>query len=77
VAGVELTGAGFRLRLGPHLPAPPAGPACLTFHAHPAMFTGQENHTFVGEVAAGGRMPTTSGSSGNWRTSAWPGTSWP
>lgn len=28
------------------------GPACLTLHGHPEKFTGQENHTFVGQLAA-------------------------
>jgi len=53
IAAVEEYPEGFRLRLGRHLPAAPQGPACLTFHAHPAMFTGQENHTFVGDVTGG------------------------
>ena len=50
-AAVEQDELGFRLRLGRHLPAPPQGPACLTLHAHPARFTRQENHSFVGEVS--------------------------
>jgi hypothetical protein len=54
VAGVEEAEQGFRLRLGRHLPGAPQGPACLTFHAHPATFTRQENHTFLGEVAPTG-----------------------
>ena len=52
VSGVESVDEGFRLRLGPHLPCVPQGPACLSVHGHPAAFTRQENHTFVGEVAA-------------------------
>jgi len=32
----------------------PQGRACLTFHSHPARFTGQENHSFVGDVSAVG-----------------------
>lgn len=51
VAGVEQTADGFALSLGEHLPGVPHGPACLTFHAHPASFTRQENHTFVGEIS--------------------------
>ena len=27
-----------------------SGAACLTFHAHPELFTGQENRVFVGQV---------------------------
>jgi hypothetical protein len=50
VTELELTEAGLRLRVGPHLPGTPAGPACLTVHAHPEDFTSQENHTFLGEV---------------------------
>jgi hypothetical protein len=51
VAGVEEVEQGFRLRLGRHLPEAPRGPVCLTLHAHPARFTRQENHTFLGAVA--------------------------
>jgi hypothetical protein len=54
VAGVERVGQGFRLGLGRHLPGVPQGAACLTFHTHPARFTRQENHTFVGEVSSSG-----------------------
>lgn len=45
---------GFRLRLGDHVPATPDGPACLTFHDHQEVFTGQENHTFIGTVTSEG-----------------------
>ncbi|MHB1891143.1 MAG: pyridoxamine 5'-phosphate oxidase family protein [Acidimicrobiales bacterium] len=31
-----------------------SGAACLTFHHHPEAFTGQENRTFVGKLAAAG-----------------------
>jgi hypothetical protein len=54
VAEVERTADGFALRLGDHLPGLAHGPACLTFHAHPASFTRQENHTFVGEISGAG-----------------------
>ena len=50
----ELTGPGFRLRFGRCLPGVPQGRACLTFHSHPARFTGQENHSFVGDISASG-----------------------
>jgi hypothetical protein len=54
VLEVEERPDGFRVHLGPNLPAEPRGPACLTFHTHPRAFTNQENHTFVGEVSEPG-----------------------
>ena len=54
VIAMDQNEAGFRLRLGPHLPGTPAGQACVTVHSHPEVFTGQENHTFLGEVREGG-----------------------
>ncbi|HUY23541.1 MAG TPA: pyridoxamine 5'-phosphate oxidase family protein [Acidimicrobiales bacterium] len=54
VARSELLDDGFRLHLGPGAPAVTAGPACLTMHAHPEVFTGQENRTFIGTVDADG-----------------------
>jgi hypothetical protein len=45
---------GFRLTLGPGSPEIPAGPACLTLHAHPEAFTGQENRTIIGAVEGSG-----------------------
>lgn len=54
VAGVEQTAQGFALSLGDHLPEIPHGPACLTFHGHPATFTRQANHTFVGDISRAG-----------------------
>ncbi len=55
---VELaqTDTGFRLRLGPHLPATPNGSACLTVHTHPEEFTGQENRTFLGQIGDAGNQ---------------------
>ena len=50
ITGLEQVGDGFRLSLGAHGPCSPEGPATLTLHSHPAAFTGQENHTFVGAV---------------------------
>ncbi|HLX89656.1 MAG TPA: pyridoxamine 5'-phosphate oxidase family protein [Acidimicrobiales bacterium] len=50
-AGAELVDDGLRLRLGAGAPALAAGPACLTMHAHPELFTGQENRTLVGSVS--------------------------
>jgi hypothetical protein len=54
ITGLEQTEIGFRLQIGRHLPGTPAGPACLTAHAHPEVFTGQENHTFIGDVRRSG-----------------------
>ena len=53
VTGLDQTETGFRLQIGGHLPGTPAGPACLTVHSHPEVFTGQENQTFLGEVGVG------------------------
>lgn len=50
ITGLEQVEDGFRLALGPHAPGSPKGPATLTLHGHPAAFTGQENHTFVGSL---------------------------
>ena len=50
VLDVERVAETLRLRIGHHVPAKPDGAACLTFHAHPETFTGQENHTFLGTV---------------------------
>lgn len=52
VSDVAADPRGFRVRLAAGLPAPPAGPACLTLHTHPEAFTGQENRTFIGDVVA-------------------------
>jgi hypothetical protein len=41
---------GFLVQLGRGAPAFAEGPACLTLHGHPEVFTGQENRTFVGRV---------------------------
>jgi hypothetical protein len=48
----ELVDDGFLLDLGPGCPALAAGPACLTMHAHPETFTGQENRTIIGSLDA-------------------------
>jgi Pyridoxamine 5'-phosphate oxidase len=50
VRRTELADDGFSLELGPGAPTVPEGPACLTMHAHPETFTGQENRTIVGNV---------------------------
>jgi hypothetical protein len=42
---------GFLIHLGPQAPPFGEGPACITMHGHPEVFTGQENRTFVGRVA--------------------------
>ncbi len=41
---------GFWLDLPAGIPAKAEGPACLTFHKHAEVFTGQENVAFVGKV---------------------------
>jgi hypothetical protein len=54
VAEVEQVEDGFRVAVGPHGPGTPMGPATLTLHGHPDNFSGQENHTFVGEISPEG-----------------------
>ena len=51
---VSLTTDGFGLHLPTGVPAL-SGAGCLTFHAHPEVFTGQENRVFVGQVASDGQ----------------------
>ncbi|NUR95140.1 MAG: hemerythrin [Kribbellaceae bacterium] len=53
--GVSRVDDGFVIRTGP-FGAAAAGRACLTFHEHPEVFTGQQNAVFVGTAApvAGG-----------------------
>jgi hypothetical protein len=46
----QLMDDGFMVHLGPGAPALGEGPACLTMHTHAAVFTGQENRTFVGRI---------------------------
>jgi hypothetical protein len=50
---------GFVVDLGPGTPVFDDGPACLTMHTHPEVFTGQENRTFVGRVIPGTTTPGT------------------
>jgi len=50
VLRTEVVDDGFGLRLGPGAPPVQAGPACLTIHAHPQRFTGQENRTIIGTL---------------------------
>jgi hypothetical protein len=50
VSSARLVDEGFIVHLGPGSPAIDEGPACFTMHAHPEVFTGQENRTFVGRV---------------------------
>jgi len=54
VKGAALVDEGFKLEIGAGAPAKAAGKACLTFHSHPEVFTGQENIVFVGEMQEGG-----------------------
>jgi hypothetical protein len=57
VAAVERRGSALVFREAPGGAAPRPGPACLTLHAHPADFTGQENRTLVGTLALGDEGP--------------------
>jgi hypothetical protein len=47
-----LTPDGLRLEIPAGVPFTANGLACLTFHTHPELFTGQENIVFVGSVRA-------------------------
>jgi hypothetical protein len=55
VTQTALTDDGFTVHLGIGAPPMTAGPACLTMHTHPEVFTGQENHTFVGNISPADR----------------------
>lgn len=50
--GARLEAEGFALEVPAGVPAAARleGPACLTFHIHGEVFTGQENSTFMGEM---------------------------
>jgi hypothetical protein len=50
VAGTTIGPDGFDLHLGAGAPEIAPGRACLTMHTHGEVFTGQENHSFVGTV---------------------------
>jgi hypothetical protein len=50
VSQAALEADGFRLTLPAGMPVRPSGPACLTFHAHPEVFTNQENLAFLGQA---------------------------
>lgn len=47
---VERTREGLCLVMPAGAPAAQAGPACLTFHTHPQVFSGQENRSFLGHA---------------------------
>ena len=49
---VESIAEGFRLQLPRGIRLPDGGGACMTFHDHPEVFTGQENRTFIGTISA-------------------------
>jgi hypothetical protein len=53
VRNAALAGDGIRLEVPAGIPAAVEGPACLTFHTHPEVFTGQQNLVFVGHVQPG------------------------
>ena len=51
---VNLTADGFQLEMPGGMTWAAIGPACLTFHYHPEVFTGQENMMFVGTTRQDG-----------------------
>ncbi len=51
---VQLTEDGFTLDMPRGMTWPAVGPACLTFHYHPEIFTGQENMSFIGTAQQNG-----------------------
>ena len=71
VQRTELLDDGFRLTLGAGAPPVNAGPACLTMHAHPERFTGQENRTIIGNRRAVRIRLFGSTPSAPWPTGAW------
>jgi hypothetical protein len=54
VKSFSLVDTGFQVQVGTGAPAKAAGKACLMFHTHPEVFTGQENMVFVGQMQEGG-----------------------
>jgi hypothetical protein len=50
MASSESDGESFLLQPHGPLPAAPEGRACVTYHTHPEVFTGQENLVFTGEA---------------------------
>jgi hypothetical protein len=54
VKNVALNTSEFVLELPLGAPLVQDGAACLTFHAHPQIFSGQENRTFLGSVTRQG-----------------------
>jgi hypothetical protein len=50
VKSAQLVTDGFQLEIGRGIPTSATGKACLVFHTHPEVFTGQENMIFVGEM---------------------------
>lgn len=55
---VTLGGEGFTLEMPRGMTWSAGGPACLTFHYHPTVFSGQENMMFVGEAQQNGPQVT-------------------
>ena len=55
---VTLNDTGFALEMPRGMTWPANGPACLTFHYHPEVFTGQENMLFVGQAQQDGAAVT-------------------
>lgn len=50
VRDTALVPEGIRVHVPSGMPATVTGSACLTFHTHPEVFTGQQNLVFVGRV---------------------------
>ncbi len=50
VRNAELVPDGIRIHIPTDIPAIVTGSACLTFHTHPEVFTGQQNLVFVERV---------------------------
>jgi hypothetical protein len=57
VSTSALDGELIPLRIGPGAPEVDPGPACLTLHDHATKFTGQENHTLMGNLEHRGEEP--------------------
>lgn len=68
VRQATLTPDGVRLEIPTGVPFTANGPACLTFHTHPELFTSQENIVFVGSVRADslGHLFVVERQLGNW-----------
>ncbi len=57
VTASRMEGDEVPLGVGAGAPELKPGPACLTVHGHDDQFTGQENHTLMGELVTGAGEP--------------------